>query len=158
MHLVEDKGAVFSSCGKHRLMLHRTWDTSKPTVMFIGLNPSTADSDRDDPTIRRVRSMAKSWGFGSVVMMNLFTYISTDPKKLNIKDGNIFESNEILKDTGASVDTIVFAWGNFKVMGRDVEVMRMFPNAKALHLNKNGSPKHPLYVRSDVQLISYINK
>ncbi len=63
----------------------------------------------------------------------------------------------MLKDTGASVDTIVFAWGNFKVMGRDVEVMRMFPFAKALHLNKNGSPKHPLYVRSDIQLIPYIN-
>lgn len=153
----EIREARFSDCGKHRIVLSRIWDKSKGVVMFIGLNPSTANAKDDDPTIRRVRQMAKSWGYGGVFMMNLFTYISTDPKQLNMEDGNVSDADWWLRHFGNSSEQVIFAWGNFKVLGRDIEVKSMFENAKALHINKNGSPKHPLYVKSDVQPVNYFS-
>ena len=148
--------AYFSSDRKHRIWLCRIWDENKPRIMFIGLNPSTANETSNDPTIRRVRSMAASWGYGGVYMMNLFTFISTDPKKLNMLSGNVHNADEWLIDTAKKCDKVVFAWGNFEVKGRDLEVKKLFPNAFALHINKNGSPKHPLYVKSNTELIRFL--
>lgn len=155
MNLFEVNTAKFSDCGKHRLWLCRIWDKEKPLIMFIGLNPSTANADNDDPTIRRIKSMVNGWGYGGFFMMNLFTYISTDPKKLNVKQGNFFGADVMLKVISNDCEKVVFAWGNFDVMGRDNEVKALFPNAYALHINKNGSPKHPLYCKSNSQLIKY---
>lgn len=151
-------GAKFSDCGKHRLFLYRIWDSKKPAVMFIGLNPSTADSTKDDPTIRRVRAMAANWGYGGVYMVNLFTFISTDPKLLQLDNGNLPDADHILMKIASRCEKIIFAWGNFKVMGRDDQVRRLFPKAYALHINKNGSPKHPLYVKGDVKPIPQHSK
>lgn len=95
----KNDNAFFSSDRVHRIWLSRIWDEDKPRVMFIGLNPSTANETSNDPTIRRVQSMAKSWGYGGVYMMNLFTFISTDPKKLNIEYGNVHDANLWLIDT-----------------------------------------------------------
>jgi hypothetical protein len=148
--LFQEQGAKFSDCGKHRIALYRIWDKNKRFVMFIGLNPSTANAVSDDPTIRRVKSMALAWGYGGVYMMNLFTFISTDPKQLDIKSGNVSNADLWLKTISYKCDKVIFAWGNFNVFGRDKEVRNMFPNAEVLHINKNGSPKHPLYVKSDV--------
>lgn len=147
--------AQFSTDGRHRLLLSRIWDFSKPLVMFIGLNPSTANATADDPTIRRVKSFAKAWGYGGVYMMNLFTFISTDPKQLDIKNGNHETANDLLKAFGSECKMIVFAWGNFNVHGRDNEIKQMFPDAFALQVNKNGSPKHPLYVAGDAIPVKY---
>ena len=81
------KGAIISDCQKYRYALWRNWDLSKDKVMFIGLNPSTADHIEDDPTIRRCIGFAKSWGYGGLYMMNLFSYRTSNPSKLkNVKD------------------------------------------------------------------------
>ena len=151
----ETSGAKFSDCGKHRLMLYRVWDIKKPLVMFIGLNPSTANADKDDPTINRVKQIAAANGFGGVFMMNLFTFISTDPKKLNLKEGNLPGADLYLQQIAKRCKAIVCAWGNFGVMGRDNQVRELFPQAIALKINKNGSPKHPLYCKADQQLVNY---
>lgn len=154
----ENNGAKFSEDGKHRLLLWRIWDSTKPFVMFIGLNPSTANATQDDPTIRRVKSIVASWGYGGVYMLNLFTFISTDPKKLNMKDGNHPDADYYLEITAEVSDKIVCAWGNFEVMGRDKQVKGAFTSwhkIYALCINKNGSPKHPLYVKSNIELINY---
>lgn len=152
---IEIKDALFSVCGKHRIWLSRIWDHSKPLVMFIGLNPSTANATANDPTIRRVKAMAKAWGYGGVYMMNLFTFISTDPKQLDILEGNINLADRYLKHKSTLCDLIVCAWGNFNVHGRDEDIKTMFPKAMALKVNKNGSPKHPLYCRTDTVLVNY---
>jgi len=68
---VVESGAEFSECRKYRYALWRIWDKSKPLVMFIGLNPSTANENVDDPTIRSVCRMTKNNGYGGVYMMNL---------------------------------------------------------------------------------------
>jgi len=79
-------GAEFSDCRKFRYALWRTWDKDKPLIMFIGLNPSTANETDSDPTIRSVGRIAKSNDYGGFYMMNCFPYISTDPKGLNISE------------------------------------------------------------------------
>jgi len=64
--------AVFSRDGRYRYALRRVWDDGKPAVLFVGLNPSTADAHRDDATIRRCTRFARDWGFGQLLVGNLF--------------------------------------------------------------------------------------
>ena len=65
------RSAVLSDCGNYRYQLHRTWDESLPKCMFMMLNPSTADADIDDNTIRRCIGFAKLWGYGGLMVGNL---------------------------------------------------------------------------------------
>jgi hypothetical protein len=69
--------AKFSACRKYRYALWRNWDGSKPYAMIIGLNPSTADENENDPTITRCINFAKSWGYGGVCVTNLFAYCAS---------------------------------------------------------------------------------
>jgi hypothetical protein len=126
--------------------------------MFIGLNPSTANETSDDPTIRRIKSMAVKWGYGGVYMLNLFAFVSSNPKVLlhrtHEKIG--YHNDRFLKEFAERSWTIVFAWGAFKeAKERAIDVIEMFPKAKALAINLDGSPKHPLYVKSDVVPVQY---
>lgn len=154
-----DKGANFSNCGKYRYSLWRIWDKSKPLVMFIGLNPSTANADTDDATIKSVTRISKHNGYGGFYMMNCFPFISTDPSKLiATSKEHLYLNDEWLVKVWIKSDVAVFAWGNFKIVkesGREERLSKMFPNAKALFVNKNGSPKHPLYCKSDTVLVPY---
>lgn len=158
--LFENKlsGADFSEDRKYRYALWRIWDESLPLVMFIGLNPSTANEDTNDPTIRRVVSIAKHLGYGGVYMMNCFAYISTDPKLLKHNPMSDEWNNNMLTVTAYKCKHIIFAWGNFSIVresGRDKELFEMFPNALALKVNKNGSPKHPLYCPKESKFVNY---
>jgi hypothetical protein len=162
--LFENKssGAAFSDCRNYRYALWRIWNRNLPLVMFIGLNPSTANESEPDNTIRRVKSISENLGYGGFYMMNCFPIISTDPKILKDTDKTVFDqqqyfiNNQKLKEVTAKCKDIIFAWGNFKeVQNRAKEVQLMFPNAKALHINKNGSPKHPLYCRKDIQPVNF---
>lgn len=151
------KGAKFSKCKKYRYALWRIWDESLPLVMFVGLNPSTANEQDDDPTIRSVERISKFNGFGGFYMLNCFPYVSTDPKKLYACTHSVY-NEEWLKDIASKCSEVVFAWGNFKVvqdLGVDFILMNLFPKAKALGINKNGSPKHPLYCKSDTLFVDY---
>ena len=70
--------AGISECGCYRYWLTRTWNPRRATLCWVLLNPSTADADRDDPTIRRCQGFARSWGYGGIVVVNLFAYRATD--------------------------------------------------------------------------------
>lgn len=76
-----ESGAIFSADRLYRYTLTRRWD-GRPMMAWIGLNPSTADETEDDPTIRRCTGFAKAWGYGGMVMLNLFAYRATDPKEM----------------------------------------------------------------------------
>ena len=90
--------AKLSECRKYRFALWRTWDDSKPYVMFVGLNPSTADETTDDPTLTRCINYAKSWGFGGVCMANIFAYRATEPNDMKAATDPIgSENNDWLK-------------------------------------------------------------
>lgn len=157
MDLFIESNANFSSGRKYRYALWRIWDKTKPLVMFIGLNPSTANEDQPDPTIRSVIRIASNNGYGGIYMLNCFPFVSSDPKKL------VFTRTEIndswLVATAAICKDVVFAWGNFDVvrkLKRDIELLKMFPDAKCLGRNSNGSPKHPLYMKSDTKLEKFL--
>ena len=150
------KNATFSICGKYRYDLTRQWDESLNWVMFIGLNPSTANHETDDPTIRRVIAFARALGYGGVVMCNCFAFISTDPDELY--PSNDTTNNKYIKEWGEKCKDVIFAWGNFKVVRdfqRYKELSEMFPDALCLGMNKNGSPKHPLYCKADIQPVKF---
>lgn len=143
-------GARFSECRKYRYVLWRIWDKDKPMVMFVGLNPSTANEYSDDPTIRRVKAMAKNWGYGGVYMTNIFAFVTPYPEELLACADPVHDNDLWLPRVKRLCDKIIFAWGNFKeAQERAKAVIAMFPDAECLHINKNGSPKHPLYVRGD---------
>lgn len=158
----EAKGADFSECGLYRYSLWRVWDDSKPLVMFVGLNPSTANATTDDPTIRRCKSIAKNLGYGGFYMCNCFSYISTNPAMLQAETLEATVRNgTIMRRVANSCAAIIFAWGNFPVvtkMGLDKKLSEAFPNAMALQINKNGSPKHPLYCRKDIKPVLFSNQ
>ena len=75
-----ERTAFISPCERYRHALGRHWDNDKGFVLFIMLNPSTADAQQDDPTIRRCMDFAKRWGFGGIEACNLFDWRATDPK------------------------------------------------------------------------------
>lgn len=156
--LFNDNGAEFSGDRKYRYSLWRIWDKSKPLIMFIGLNPSIANESKNDPTMRRIMGFADSWGYGGVYMMNCFAYVSDNPK--NIKySADVDEFNmDLIPVIAEQCKDVVFAWGACKAVkesGWDTELIEMFPNAKCLKKNKDGSPIHPLYVKGDTKLINF---
>lgn len=156
MNLFEDMGASFSDCRKYRYALWRIWDRAKPLAMFIGLNPSTADENKPDPTITRVRDFAASWGFGGFYMMNLFAYITAYPEELLSPYANVGENDFWLNDISKKCSKIFYVWGNFKVAeDRSKEILDRFPEGYALVINKNGSPRHPLYVKANTIPLKY---
>lgn len=148
-------GATFSDCRKYRYALWRIWDENKPFIMFIGLNPSTANENDNDPTIRRVIGFAKDWGYGGIYMMNLFAIVSSNPEVLKTSSDPIGENDKWLLEIKEKCKDVLFAWGNFDVNGRDKTVSDIFPKAVCLGFNKNGSPKHPLYISAKQSQINY---
>ena len=151
------RSAILSDARLYRYVLWRKWDESKPFVMFIGLNPSTADETDDDPTIRRCISFAKSWGFGGLAMVNLWSWRCTDPKDLLLKTYDPVgpDNDEYLIETGRACSLIICAWGNGPVIKaldpeRPIHVARLFDNVCMLAINKDLQPGHPLYIKGDV--------
>ena len=151
------KGAQFSDCRKYRYALWRIWQEDKSCVIFIGLNPSTADEAKDDPTIRRCIGYARDWGFGRIYMLNLFAYRTSNPKKLReVADPVGSRNNEFLKMYCDSTRLNVACWGTqgtFMKRGEAVIDLLGRENLSCLGITKNGHPKHPLYLRRDVKLI-----
>ena len=157
--------AAISKCGKYRYSLTRIWDESKPKVMFIMLNPSVADSDKDDPTIRRCIGFAKDWGLGGIYVANLFSLIATNPKDLLTAPFIVGVDNERwFKRMSALSNFVVCAWGNGKIVGKlqkrlDHTWKPLSWVDKPLHyleLSNDGTPKHPLYLPKTTQPKAYM--
>ena len=150
------KDAIVSDNQLYRYQLSRVWNSSLPMVMFICLNPSTADHNDDDPTILKCIKYAQDWGYGGLLMGNLFAYRATEPLDMKRADDPIGPlNNHHLKLMSQQVDKIVCGWGNHGVyLDRDEKVKSMFDNLYALKINKTGSPAHPLYLKKSLIPIS----
>lgn len=154
--------AIIDETGQYRYSLVREWDPDKPRVAFVMLSGSTADAKKDDPTLRRCVGFAKSWGYGSLEVVNLFGYRTTFPQELKRAADPIGPENDkyILAAMRRSKDVIV-AWGTHGTYrGRDKEIIRMLihtgvPEIKCLEITKEGHPRHPLYVRGNVEPILF---
>ena len=154
-------GAYFSPCRTWRYTLHRIWEPGRDLCMFIGLNPSTADETNNDPTITRCQNYAAGWGFGGFVMTNLFAYRATDPRDMKAYRNPIGPENDLwLTRASRNVSLIVAAWGNHGLyQNRSPNILQLF-RARGLPVHclgftQAGQPKHPLYLRRDLQPIPY---
>jgi hypothetical protein len=146
---LEDRGAMFSDCRTYRYTLWRMWDEDGPKLNVIGLNPSVADETVDDPTIRRCIGFAKSWGYGGLVMTNLFAYRSTDPKGLLTVDDPVGPKNDDILEFWARAGIPLLAWGAHPLAGtRAKRLLKKleYLELSCLGLTKSGAPRHPLYV------------
>ena len=152
------KNAILSADRKYRYILSRTWDETKSTVLFIGLNPSTVDENEDDPTIRRCINFAKSWGYGGILMANLFAYRATNPRELYSEQDPIGSDNDFyIKEYADKSEMIIACWGNHgRFNNRSQKVYDLIGSLNCLGTNKNGEPKHPLYIRSDTKPKPYV--
>lgn len=151
-----EKGAFISEDGLYRYTLWRDWrkpgETTK-TVLFVGLNPSTADADKDDPTIRRCIGFAKAWGYNKLIMVNLFAFRATDPKDMkSTQDPEGPLNREIVGNATDHADLTIAAWGAHGLFKEQNDrYIKYLTNPYHLGLTKNGFPKHPLYLKADVK-------
>ena len=166
--LLEKRSAIFSEDRRYRRMLRITWDETKPLIAFVGLNPSTADEYADDATIRRCKSFAADWGYGSLVMLNLFEFKATDPREMQAAESpEGFNADGSIADVGLAaaqlkVAAVVACWGTggrHRDRGRIVteQLWKHFGGYRLLCFGRNadGSPKHPLYLRTETGLVEF---
>lgn len=159
VHLGDERsGAQFDDLRMHRYALWRHWADGEGHCMWIGLNPSTADHAKDDPTIRKCCGFAKRWGFGGIYMLNLYTQISTNPKFL-IEDGLSSEAADLFRQYATCAGRIVACWGAFRAACAGLwRVQPMLPDGaelSCLGVTQNGAPKHPLYVPYTATCLPY---
>lgn len=169
----KDNGALFSKCKKYRYALWRSWDDDsglfKQTgekannkIVFIGLNPSTADETKDDPTVRRCKGFAKRWGYGGMVMLNIFAYRATDPKDMMSCQKPVGELNDqAIVEIARKFDNVVCCWGthgDYKRRGFFVYGLldeKTECRIDCLGCTTNGHPKHPLYLGKNTERIEW---
>lgn len=150
-------GARISECGLYRYRLWRDWDTHRDSLLWIMLNPSTADAAQDDPTIRRCVGFAKQWGFGRIEVVNLFALRSPSPKALKGHRDPVGPRNDVIIHhacTTHNSDGIIAAWGSHgDILGRASDVKREIMQFKpmCLGVTVGGHPRHPLYVKADTE-------
>ena len=147
-----DTGAAFSRCRRWRYLLWRRWDPARPVANFLMLNPSTADELRLDPSCTRARNYAERWGYGSLIVTNLFGWRATDPQEMKAVRDPVGAGNDpaILR-AAREASMVVCAWGNHgEHLARAQAVTRFLREAGvALHylrMNGAGHPAHPLYL------------
>ena len=164
--VISASNASFSDNRQYRWWLHRQWTFGLGLLLFIGLNPSRADGERDDPTLRRLQAFAKSWGYQELLVVNLFARISPHPSALQRASDPVgVENDKVLQVCFErwARDPQMDLWCGWGMSGgrgpraRDVlhtlQPLRRqrqvhCPNAKgplSLALTQTGEPRHPLY-------------
>ncbi len=164
------KGAAkFSDDRVYRYILGRVWDEETIGLTWVMLNPSTATSKKDDPTIRRVIGYSRAWGYGSCWVVNLFAFRSTDPKDLlaNYKLGRdiVGPLNDKWIDTAVRMGTEpVLAWGRNARLFPDrvkeviTNLERIRRPLRCIGYTTGGHPVHPLMQPRDAKLLIYEGK
>lgn len=150
------RAARFSRCGRYRYLLTRDWDDTDAAagrVLIIGLNPSAADAERDDPTIRRCIGFARDWGFAGLIVANLFAWRASDPRDLRVAADPVGPRNDLhLRAAARQARLVVAAWGvHGRHRGRDRRVRALLPELHCLRLTRDGDPAHPLYLPAGLQ-------
>lgn len=153
--------AVISDCGKYRYFLDRKVSDESGNMLFIMLNPSTADAELDDPTIRKCMGFAKREGYGTVTVVNLFAWRATKVSDMKSADAPIGNHNDAcIKAQAIKADVVVCAWGihgNHK--HRAEKVLKMLHEEKVslqcLGTTKDKHPKHPCYLSYTANLEPY---
>jgi hypothetical protein len=124
------------------------------------LNPSIADAEKFDPTVRRCFGYARDWGFGSMEVVNLFAYRSTYPEHLKTADDPVGPENDaVIIEAVKRSNLVIAAWGiHGKLLGRNLAVLDLVAGVKDLHClgtTKGGHPLHPLHQPKKLQPLPY---
>lgn len=153
----ETSGAIFSPCRQYRYQLWRRWDDSKDMLMFLMLNPSTADENDNDPTVERCQRRAVQMGYGGLRVANLFAIRSPYPEVLYKTEDPVGPDNDqAIIESAKESGMVICAWGtDGDYLDRGKKVLELLKTNGIqpyyLQLNQDGSPKHPLYVAYDIQ-------
>ncbi len=146
-------GAVID--GPYRYSLWREWDPQYPRLLWVLLNPSTADANCDDPTLRRCLAFTRSWLFGSLEMVNLYAWRSSIPRDLARIENPVGEENDrYICEAATRAAKIVVAWGAHGALhGRDSAVIaQLCQPLWCLGITREGHPRHPLYIKKNTAL------
>jgi hypothetical protein len=152
--------AIISPCGLYRYRLERRFGDG-PASLFIMLNPSTADAEIDDPTIRRCIRFAQSFGCGRLLVGNLFAFRATKPADLmKASDPEGPDNLKHLKKMCAEAQLCIAAWGaHGKYRGQGQRIIgRLSAWDVPLHhlkMTKAGHPCHPLYLKATLTPVAY---
>jgi hypothetical protein len=157
----DSSGAIFDETRRYRYLLWRTWKKTQGYVLWAMLNPSTADETILDPTVRRCIGYTKCWGFGGIKVVNIFSLKSTDPKELYRDPDPVGpENNRYIIEAARGANRVIAAWGahgEYKQRGQ--EVLKLLVDAgikvECLGLTKGKMPKHPLYLKADLEPIPF---
>jgi hypothetical protein len=156
--LTVPQGAIFSEDGKYRYALWRVWSTIRKPLCFNGLNPSTANHTMNDPTVIRLMFRADNAGFGGLLVSNLYGLVSSDPSVL-LDNGQAVgtETDSYIRQMIELADgKVLCGWGSFPAVKLRAEtVLKMIPKPYCLGVNKDGQPKHPLYIGYEVPMVKY---
>ena len=154
---VQSRAVFGGTRHEYRYLLHRTWTRPGRAVMFLMMNPSTADIDIDDPTVAKCQRYARRWGFGSLFVANTFAYRATDQKRLlEVADPVGPENDHHILAMAEASQLIVLAYGkpHPRLLQRGLAVQAMLRHRNhdlhVLKLCKDGTPSHPLYLKDDL--------
>jgi hypothetical protein len=159
-------GAHVSECGRYRTLLWRTFAVGGDAapLVFVMLNPSTADATKDDPTIRRCLGFARREGMGGIIVVNLLPWRATDPRDLDSaywRDEDVFLVDENRKEMGLarSFGPFVLAWGgSIKPWADGAARMarQIAGHGLCLGRTKSGEPRHPLMLPKTARLENFV--
>ena len=158
--------AQFSTCKNYRWRLTRHINYSKKELIFIGLNPSLATKDHNDPTLKRLVGFSECWGYGSLVVINLFARISKSPKDLSFCEDPVGKKNDFVLNKWINYWSkndfceLWIGWGiNGKLMNRNEKILQRIKKSSkvpyVIGLTKYGHPKHPLYISNQKKLFQF---
>jgi hypothetical protein len=152
-------GAILDEQRKHRFLLWRFW-SDKPRMLFVGLNPSTANEVEDDPTVRRLCGFARDWGYGGLYVCNVFSQVTPNPEQLidHHHPADWYSLQMAMELTALAV----CGWGDGigKIpygLSRANTVRSTLKNPMCFGLTAKGNPKHPLYLPKSAKLEPFEN-
>ncbi len=158
--LSQFSGAVMDHTRQYRFLLWRFWD-ERPRIHFNGLNPSTANENENDPTVKRWIQFAQAWGYGGFYATNIYPFITPHPEELVTPDC-FHKANYPAIWMAAGLSAIsVPCWGDgikrvdggLKVANHVLETYLTDP--MCFGLTQSGNPKHPLYLNGNTKLVEY---
>ena len=150
-----DGHAQFSECGEYRYALVKRWGDG-PSLAAILLNPSTATADEDDPTVRRVVLRAQQMDFGSLIVLNVYAYRTTNPRELRLVADPVGPENDrLIAELVTTADKVLIGWGN-RGESRAPEIFSILarvgvPVYRLGRPTRRGNPRHPLYLRKKTE-------
>jgi hypothetical protein len=157
-----DSSADLSPCGAYRYLLRRTWAEDRASVLWVMVNPSTADGTADDRTIGRCVGFSRAWGFGGIAVVNLFALRSPAVEDLLTHPAPVGPGNDAaIAGQAAAAGLVIAGWGSKGgklgrlIAARALAVRQVFEAAgRAVHclrLGGDGHPAHPLMLPSDLR-------